>query len=145
MQIELRKEYGQTDIENLVEAFAEKYTSIPKLQQTIELTKCTKPMMVDDFFIWKALSEGAKYTESTFITYAEVFNVLTARRVELLEYLEHHKPASIIEIANALNRDYKNVYDDISALEDAGLIMTQKKGRNVLIQSIVNSIIISFQ
>ncbi|MCX8174463.1 MAG: HTH domain-containing protein [Thermoplasmata archaeon] len=145
MQIELKKEYSQKDVAKLTQDLAEKYGSLERLEQSIELSKCTKPFAVDDFFVWKALTEGGKLTESTVITYTEVFNILTQRRVELLEYLQTRNPVSIRQIAEELGRDYKNVYDDISALEDAELVVTKKKGRNVYITSAVSSIMISFQ
>ncbi|MEM3396185.1 MAG: HTH domain-containing protein [Thermoplasmata archaeon] len=145
MQIELKKEYGQKDVTKLIQDFTERYGSLEKLQQSIGLSKCTRPFAVDDFFIWEALSQGGRFTETTVIAYTEVFNILTARRVELLEYLQAKAPTSIRQIAKELNRDYKNVYDDISALEDAELVVTKKKGRNVYITSAVSSIIISFQ
>ncbi|MGB9636346.1 MAG: hypothetical protein ACPL1Y_03750 [Thermoplasmata archaeon] len=145
MQIEIRKEYTRNELEKLIKDFAEKHETIEKLQQSILVAKCTKPFAVDDYFIWDAINRGAKFTESTYITYPDVFNILTPRRVELLEYLHNKLPMSILQIARELNRNYKNVYDDISALEEAELIITKKRGRNVYITSVVSSIVITFQ
>ncbi|MEM3445704.1 MAG: helix-turn-helix domain-containing protein [Thermoplasmata archaeon] len=144
MQIELRKEYAQKELTRLLMDFAERYGSIERLEQSIELAKCTRPFAVDDFFIWKALESGAKFTDTVVLTHTEVFNILTPRRVELLEYLQTNEPVSIRQLAKELKRDYKNVYDDISALEDAELVITKKKGRNVYITAAVSTIIITF-
>ena len=50
--------------------------------------------------------------------------VLTAKRMELLNYVRRHDVASIRALANALGRDYSNVHADVQALAAAGLLDT---------------------
>lgn len=47
---------------------------------------------------------------------------LTPRRMELLEELRRSGPRSINAVAKQLHRHYKNVYEDVRALERLGLI-----------------------
>ena len=48
--------------------------------------------------------------------------VLTRQRHQLLRTLHTHEGLSIRALAAVLQRDYKNVYQDVKILEDAGLI-----------------------
>ena len=51
------------------------------------------------------------------------------KRMELLHAIKHKKPKSIYQLAKLLNREYKNVYDDVILLEELGLIT--KENHNV--------------
>lgn len=44
------------------------------------------------------------------------------KRMELLSTIKHQKPKSIYQLAKLVNREYKNVYDDVGLLEELGLI-----------------------
>lgn len=44
------------------------------------------------------------------------------KRMELLHAIKHKKPKSVYQLAKLLNREYKNVYDDVKLLEELGLI-----------------------
>ncbi|HEY5603669.1 MAG TPA: MarR family transcriptional regulator [Gammaproteobacteria bacterium] len=48
--------------------------------------------------------------------------LLTPRRLELLKCLRQQGPFSVRALAKTLERDYKNVHSDVTALEAAGLI-----------------------
>lgn len=58
----------------------------------------------------------------TFDSFATLAKLLTPKRLELLRHLHRHPAASIRALSMALGRDYKRVYDDVTALVDAGLI-----------------------
>ena len=45
------------------------------------------------------------------------------RRLELLRHVRQHGAASVRGLAAALGRDYKNVHQDVAALELAGLLV----------------------
>lgn len=56
-------------------------------------------------------------------------NLLTPTRLALLRAIRQHRPRSIYELARLLNRDLKNVQDDLQLLEEYGLVrMTRKRG-----------------
>jgi len=53
------------------------------------------------------------------------------KRMELLSVIKHKKPKSIYQLAKILNREYKNVYDDVELLEELGLIAKEQHNVNV--------------
>ena|SRR5208283_2669612 len=57
-----------------------------------------------------------------------LLGVLTTRRLELLKVLHESGPSSVRALAKKLNRDYKNVHQDIALLEKVGLIQ-RKDGK----------------
>lgn len=60
----------------------------------------------------------------------DIYLTLTPRRMELLDYINTKEPVSVKELALGLERDYKNVYDDVLALSKYNLVDLQKVGRN---------------
>ena len=52
-----------------------------------------------------------------------LLQVLTPRRLELLKVLHDAGPESVRSLARRMQRDYKNVYNDVQALERVGLIV----------------------
>lgn len=54
---------------------------------------------------------------------------LSPRRVELLQKLRSIGPVNIRQLAQAVERDYKNVYSDVSDLTHIGLIEETKDRR----------------
>jgi len=57
-----------------------------------------------------------------FGSYAELSRLLSPKNLELLETISEHDPASIREAAKLVDRDYKQVYQNLSELEDIGVI-----------------------
>ena len=53
---------------------------------------------------------------------ADLRQILTEKRLELLLAISRHRPASVHELAELLGRDYKNVSTDITLLERLGLV-----------------------
>jgi predicted transcriptional regulator len=83
--------------------------------------------------VWhKAESGDANATEMhlNFEDFSMLLAVLTPRRLELLKHLRQHGPLSVRALSKGLSRDYKNVYDDTRALQEAGLI--ERKADNTL-------------
>lgn len=56
------------------------------------------------------------------------FRHITPRRFDLLEELHRQGEMSISALARLLKRNYKNVHDDVKALEEIGLIERQENG-----------------
>lgn len=57
-----------------------------------------------------------------FGSYAELSRLLSPKNLELLEAIYRHDPESISEAAELVDRDYKQVYRNLSELEDIGVI-----------------------
>lgn len=53
---------------------------------------------------------------------------ITPKRIDLLEELHRNGSTSIRALAKLLNRSYKNVYDDVKLLEQAGLVEKDEGG-----------------
>ncbi len=80
---------------------------------------------------WVAIDRGEKAPEPVRRVYfesAEVLSkVLTRQRHNLLKVLHANGPLTVRALAALLERDYKNVYEDVKILEDAGLIVRDSK------------------
>jgi predicted transcriptional regulator len=66
-----------------------------------------------------------------FEDFARLASVLTPKRLELLKILRQQGPLSVRALSKTLERDYKNVHVDASALEAVDLI--QRDGDGLLI------------
>ena len=67
----------------------------------------------------------------TFDSFETLAKVLTPRRLELLRYVHKHSAASIRALAQALDRDYRRVHDDVQALTGAGLLERADEGTGI--------------
>jgi len=54
-----------------------------------------------------------------------LLKTLSPRRLELMQQLHMQGLSSIRALAKLLNRDYRNVYDDIKALDKIGLVVNE--------------------
>ena len=73
----------------------------------------------------ESLEDGeAQPAVVSFSTVAELRKILTDRRLELLQALMDTDGAaeSISALADALDRDYRTVHDDVTMLDDYGLV-----------------------
>lgn len=79
---------------------------------------------------WKRAEKGLPPEEPVnqlhFADMATLLKYLSPRRVELLQKLRSIGPVNIRQLAKALERDYKNVYSDVSELTHIGLIEETK-------------------
>lgn len=68
----------------------------------------------------------------SFATVGELRKILTDRRIELLRALVAIDGAaeSITALAEDLGRDYRTVYDDVTLLEDYGLLFLVDEGQS---------------
>jgi predicted transcriptional regulator len=83
--------------------------------------------MADFSLAWK----GAKAQRSARISFASpelLWQVLTAKRWELLKALCGAGPVSIREAARRVNRDVKAVHGDVTALLSAGVLNRTDSG-----------------
>lgn len=75
---------------------------------------------------WKRAEQGLPPEEPVnqlhFEDMPTLLKYLSPRRVELLQKLRMIGPVNIRKLAQALERDYKNVYNDVADLAHVGLI-----------------------
>ena len=92
----------------------------------------------DEFFAelerdWTAIDRGETVAGPVHRVYFEsaeaLSRVLTRQRHQLLRVLHANGGLSIRALASLLERDYKNVYQDVKILEEAGLIERDSKNR----------------
>jgi predicted transcriptional regulator len=75
-----------------------------------------------------ALSESSEPTIGVG-SIAELTTLLSPKRMELLRFVAEHPELSVRALAQALNRDYKNVHTDVTELEANHLLSRGKDGR----------------
>jgi predicted transcriptional regulator len=63
-----------------------------------------------------------------FTSLKEMRRVLTERRLEILKTIRDRKPSSVYELAKMLDRDLKNVLQDLSYLQALGIVGITETG-----------------
>ena len=76
------------------------------------------------------LGQAVDETHITFLDLQTMLEALSPRRLELLRHVRQHGAGNVRELAQALNRDYKNVHQDVAILETAGLLV--RDGRKLI-------------
>lgn len=149
MQTRLIFSDSKSNIDIFRKKFNKKYNEIDQLFQEIQRERCNDPEKVDDYMIWQTLINLEREMESSSeqnsdltnkgllqireeILYysSDFYSILTPRRIELLEYIHNKNPKSVKSLAEETNRDYKNVYDDLIALEKYNLLEFTREGKN---------------
>jgi predicted transcriptional regulator len=128
---------------------AKKYGKLEDLINQIQKGQCNNPEQVDDFMIWQTIHSSDKdqeildklsdvttskkklsFREEKLFFTSDFYQILTPKRIELLDYIQSHDPSSLKTLAIETRRDYKNVYDDAKALEKYGLLEFVREGKN---------------
>jgi hypothetical protein len=131
MLIFVEKNESKDNITMELRRLRSKYKTFEKLQNRVLKSRCNSPEILEDYMIWAALNQPkSELIERSRISQEEIFTYLTPRRMELLEYLKTNSIESIKDLAEILERDYKNVYDDVMALNKFELIEFIKEGKN---------------
>jgi hypothetical protein len=131
VQTEIIKIYSDQQITAEMKRLVEKYGSIDNLHQKLQIEKCANPDLVDDYMVWKALlEEEVAISEKIVLKTLDIYSMMSPKRMEILDYLTAHSINSIKILATELKRNYKNVYDDVKAMEEFGLIELVNDGRN---------------
>ena len=85
--------------------------------------------------VFEKLSKGETVQKKTAIYFnnlKEMRKVLTEKRLELLKTIKDKKPASVYELARMVHRDIKNVLQDLSYLQELGLVdITETKDKKI--------------
>jgi len=82
---------------------------------------------------WKKLEAGKKVKKHEGIYFDSVDSmraVLTNNRLLILKTIRERNPKSVYELAKMLNRDIKNVNQDLKMLEEIGLLTLEKVDEN---------------
>ena len=124
-----------------------KYDTIESLIGEVNKKLCNSPDLIDDYMLWQIILMYEKhltanagtapgnipvlpFKEEIIYYTSDFYSVLTPRRAELLEHIHAKNPESVKALAAELKRDYKNVYDDLLALEQYHLLEFVREGKN---------------
>jgi predicted transcriptional regulator len=80
---------------------------------------------------WKAALRGETpeaQDNVTFVSWSALSSVMTDKRHALLKHLHQHPEKSIRALSRGLGRDFKRVHEDVTALENVGLIARDEDG-----------------
>ena len=66
----------------------------------------------------------------SFTSYDDLMETLTPRVLDLIEAIRREEPASINETARVVDRDVKNVYEELSRLAQLGIIFFEEDGQS---------------
>ena len=123
---ELEKEYNEA-LEDIPELFAESRIKAEAFEDYVE--------WIDMIHSLRAYNEGEDFDylkEEVIELNRDSISQLTPRRMELLDFLSENRVGSINELAKRINRDIKNVYNDVKALEELQFISLTREGRRFI-------------
>ena len=146
-EVRVRKRYNVSEMEGIIEDYSSKYGSIHRLNHHVQQENCQEFDSTDDLMIWVTLLKNIQNVNipqglspgdpnfsiefSQTIAYPDfaLTNFITPKRMELMKAIRERPGMSIKELALHLDRDYKNVYDDVQALVKFELLVLQKRGK----------------
>lgn len=153
MQWKVLKYVPIQEVQRRIEAMENRYGSLSHLHAEFSKGRIP-PGQFDDYVEWNTMDHALRaYQEGEDFEYmAEEelelspvdYGKLTPRRIELLDHLARSMAGSINELANQLERDVKNVYDDLHILEGLGFISLTEEGRRIVPTPIVYEITLTF-
>lgn len=136
--MEIEYEYSMT-LGELLTDFERRYGSVEKLRSQVKRTKRVTKEFADleqwEYYLSNIqkhkLTEEIRFkTAVIFHDSRDFFRYITPERVRLLDELRSGKKfESLNELANSLGRDPKNVYEDVKALEEKGLVEVDRRNR----------------
>jgi predicted transcriptional regulator len=81
----------------------------------------------------KALDSGDTVDSTptlSFTSYDTLMETLTPRVLDLIETIRREEPSSINEAARVVNRDVKNVHEELTKLAQLGIIFFEEEGQS---------------
>ncbi|SEQ00919.1 HVO_A0114 family putative DNA-binding protein [Natrinema salaciae] len=81
----------------------------------------------------KALEQGDAVDSTptlSFTSYDDLMETLTPRVLDLIEAIRQEEPSSINETARVVDRDVKNVHEELSRLAQLGIIFFEEDGQS---------------
>lgn len=105
-----------------------------RAESTLVVTVKSADEFHDDVTDGIAGLEEGDAVESTptlsFTSYDELMATLTPRVLDLIEAIRQEEPASINETARVVDRDVKNVHEELSRLAQLGVIFFEEDGQS---------------
>lgn len=92
--------------------------------------KGLKESLKDFAETWKSLEVGRKIRKNEGIYFDSIDNMratLTNNKLLILKTIREHKPKSVYELARILERDLKNVNQDLKLLSEIGLVNLERR------------------
>ena len=143
------KSIPMQQVQTRIAILGEKYGSLSLLHEEFAKGRMP-PGTFDDYIEWtnmehavRAYQEGEDFEylaeEDLFLEEKE-YMLLTPRRLELLDFLGAELVSSINDLAEKLERDVKNVYNDLKILEKLGFVSLRREGRSMIPEQIVYEI-----
>lgn len=78
---------------------------------------------------WHAAEAGSEVTPRlVFGSLRELFTAISAKRLDLLRYVARHEGLNIRQLAQSVQRDYKNIHTDVTHLVELGLLTRHGDG-----------------
>ena len=79
---------------------------------------------------WRRVEVGEEAVPRlAFGSLRELFSAITEKRLELLRYVAAHEGLNIRQLAQGIERDYKNVHTDVKELVELGLLEKNDQGQ----------------
>ncbi len=129
MKMTIKREYPREHMEIMKKSIRKKYGRFEKIKKLMSVRGCSIPSIGEAYLIMLTITEGENIEEEIVIEDKKIFNALSAKRVELMEYINTHPPLSLKELSRKSGRDYKNVYDDVFAMERFFVLNVVKLGK----------------
>jgi len=106
----------------------------PRAESTLVVTVTPSSEFHDDVTDSIAALEQGDAMDSTptlsFTSYDDLMDTLTPRVLGLIEAIRQEEPASINETARVVDRDVKNVHEELSRLAQLGIIFFEEEGQS---------------
>ena len=143
------KSIPMQQVQTRIAILGEKYGSLSHLHEEFAKGRMP-PGTFDDYIEWtnmehavRAYQEGEDFeylAEEDLALTEDEYMLLTPRRLELLDFLGAELVSSINDLAEKLERDVKNVYNDLKILEKLGFVSLRREGRSMIPEQIVYEI-----
>jgi len=102
-------------------------------ESTLAVTVTPSSEFHDDVSEGIAALERGDAVESTptlsFTSYDDLMGTLTPRVLDLIEAVRREEPSSINETARVVDRDVKNVHEELSRLAQLGVVFFEEDGQ----------------
>ena len=135
MQLRIMRRIPLQEVNNRVTELEEKYNEVLEDIPELFAESRINAEWIGMTHALRAYSEGEDFDyfkEEVIELNRDSISQLTPRRMELLDFLSENRVGSINELANRINRDIKNVYNDVKALEELQFISLTREGRRFI-------------
>ncbi len=129
MKLIVKRDYPQEHMKIIKKSIRKKYGRFEKIKTLMNVRGCTVPGLGEAYLLYLTMDDDESIEEEVIIEDKKIFNVLSAKRFELIEYINSNPPSSLKELARKTGRDYKNIYDDVFALERFFILHVVKQGK----------------